>query len=58
MAKDIKLYKDNSEIIINESNLEHFLSLGYKQEQQTKQTKSNKDKKTWGACALIAPSSS
>ena len=35
MAKDIKLYKDNSEITINESNLEHFLSLGYK------------DKKTW-----------
>ena len=30
MAKDIKLYKDNSEITINESNLEHFLSLGYK----------------------------
>ena len=45
MAKDIKLYKDNSEISINESNLEHFLSLGYKQEKQTKQTKSNKDKK-------------
>ena len=47
MAKDIKLYKDNSEIIINESNLEHFLRLGYKQEKETKQTKSNKDKKTW-----------
>ena len=45
MAKDIKLYKDNSEITINESNLEHFLSLGYKQEKETKQTKSNKDKK-------------
>ncbi len=45
MAKDIKLYKDNSEIIINESNLEHFLSLGYKQEKENKQTKSNKDKK-------------
>ena len=45
MAKDIKLYKDNSEIIINESNLEHFLSLGYKQEQEKKQTQSNKDKK-------------
>ena len=29
MAKDIKLYKDNSEVTINESNLEHFLSLGY-----------------------------
>ena len=45
MAKDIKLYKDNSEISINESNLEHFLSLGYKQEIETKQSKSNKDKK-------------
>jgi hypothetical protein len=47
MAKDIKLYKGSSEITINESNLEHFLTLGYKQEQQTKQNKSNKDKKTW-----------
>ena len=46
MAKDIKLYKDNSEIVINESNLEHFLSLGYKQEkQQQQQSKSKKDKK-------------
>ena len=47
MAKDIKLYKGNSEIIINESNLEHYLRLGYKQEQETKPKKSNKDKKTW-----------
>ena len=46
MAKDIKLYKGSSEIIINETNLEHYLRLGYKQEQETKQ-KSNKDKKTW-----------
>ena len=45
MAKDIKLYKGNSEIVINESNLEHFLTLGYKQEKEIKQTKSNKDKK-------------
>ena len=45
MAKDIKLYKDNSEIVINESNLEHFLSLGYKQEKETKKNKSNKNKK-------------
>ena len=36
MAKDIKLYKDNSEIVINESILEHFLSLGYKQEKEIK----------------------
>jgi hypothetical protein len=46
MAKDIKLYKDGSEIIINETNLDHYLRLGYKQEQETK-SKSNKDKKTW-----------
>ena len=45
MAKDIKLYKDNSEITINESNLEHFLSLGYKQEKQQQHSKSKKDKK-------------
>ena len=44
MAKDIKLYKGNSEININESNLEHYLSLGYKQE-QNQPTKINKDKK-------------
>jgi len=44
MAKDIKLYKDNSEITINETNLEHFLSLGYKEE-QTKTTKIKEDKK-------------
>ena len=44
MAKDIKLYKDNSEVTINESNLEHFLSLGYKEE-QTKTTKIKEDKK-------------
>jgi len=36
MAKDIKLYKGNSEIIINESNLEHYLRLGYKQEKENK----------------------
>ena len=45
MAKDIKLYKDNSEIVINESNLEHFLSLGYKEQKQEHQAKSKKDKK-------------
>ena len=47
MAKDIKLYKDGHEVIINETQLDNFLKLGYKQEQETKQTKSNKDKKTW-----------
>ena len=47
MAKDVKLFKDGNEVVINETQLEHFLSLGYKQEKETKQTKSNKDKKTW-----------
>lgn len=46
MAKDIKLYKGNSEVIINESNLDHYLRLGYKQEQENK-SKPKKDKKTW-----------
>jgi hypothetical protein len=45
MAKDIKLYKGSSEIVINETNLEHYLKLGYKKEQI--KPKSNKDKKTW-----------
>jgi hypothetical protein len=45
MAKDIKLYKGSSEIVINETNLEHFLRLGYKQEQEQQQSKSKKDKK-------------
>jgi hypothetical protein len=46
MAKDITLYKGSSTIKINESNLEHYLRLGYKQEQETK-PKPKKDKKTW-----------
>lgn len=46
MAKDIKLYKGNSEITINETNLEYFISLGYKQEQD-KQVKPKKDNKKW-----------
>ena len=33
MAKDIKLYKDGNEITINETQLDNFISLGYKQEQ-------------------------
>ena len=33
MAKDIKLYKDGHEVIINETQLDNFLKLGYKQEQ-------------------------
>jgi hypothetical protein len=46
MAKDIKLYKDGHEVTINETQLENFLSLGYKQEQD-KQVKPKKDNKKW-----------
>ena len=46
MAKDIKLYKDGNEITINETQLEKFLDLGWKQEKQNKQT-SKKETKTW-----------
>ena len=34
MAKDIKLYKDGNEIKINETQLDSFISLGWKQEKQ------------------------
>ena len=44
MAKDIKLYKDGNEVLINETQLENFIALGYKQEQENK-PKTNKDKK-------------
>jgi hypothetical protein len=45
MAKDIKLYKDENEVIINETQLENFIALGYKQEQENKPKTNNKDKK-------------
>ena len=34
MAKDIKLYKDWNEVVINETQLDNFLDLGWKQEKQ------------------------
>ena len=34
MAKDIKLYKDGNEITINETQLDSFISLGWKQEKE------------------------
>ena len=40
----IKLYKDGNEVVINETQLENFIALGYKQEQENK-PKTNKDKK-------------
>ena len=46
MAKDIKLYKDGQEVIINETQLDNFTKLGYKQEQE-KKLKPKKDNKKW-----------
>jgi len=46
MAKDIKLYKGNQVIKINETQLESFVKLGYKQEQE-KIIKPKKDNKKW-----------
>ena len=37
MAKDIKLYKDGNEITINETQLDSFISLGWKQEKENRQ---------------------
>ena len=49
MAKDIKLYKDGHEVTINETQLDNFLDLGWKQEKQEKKNKqtSKKENKTW-----------
>ena len=46
MAKDIKLYKDGNEISINETQLDNFLDLGWKQEKDNIST-SKKENKTW-----------
>jgi len=46
MAKDIKLYKDGNEVIINETQLNNFLDLGWKQEKQNIST-SKKENKKW-----------
>ena len=46
MAKDIKLYKDGNEVIINETQLENFIALGYKKEED-KQVKTKKENKKW-----------
>ena len=45
MAKDIKLYKDGNEVIINETQLDNFLELGYKQEENKSKPKKEKDNK-------------
>ena len=36
MAKDIKLYKDGNEVTINETQLDNFLDLGWKQTKEEK----------------------
>jgi hypothetical protein len=46
MAKDIKLYKDGNEITINETQLDSFISLGWKQEKENITT-SKKENKKW-----------
>ena len=46
MAKDIKLYKDGNEVTINETQLDNFLDLGWKQDQD-KQVKTKKETKKW-----------
>ena len=46
MAKDIKLFKDGNEVVINETQLDNFLDLGWKKEKQEKQT-SKKENKKW-----------
>ena len=54
MAKDIKLYKDGNEITINETQLENFIDLGWKQEQEEKQTiKKNKITKNIKKISLV-----
>ena len=42
MAKDIKLYKGENEITINETQLDNFIDLGWKQEKEVKSKKENK----------------
>ena len=46
MAKDIKLYKDGNEVTVNETQLDNFLDLGWKQEKNNKAT-SKKENKKW-----------
>jgi len=47
MAKDIKLYKDGHEVTINETQLDNFLELGYKQEKDKQVKSKKKENKTW-----------
>ena len=46
MAKDIKLYKDGNEVVINETQLDSFINLGWKQEKDSIST-TKKENKKW-----------
>jgi hypothetical protein len=45
MAKDIKLYKGEEEITINELQLDNFIALGWTEKKSN--NKPNKDKNKW-----------
>ena len=45
MAKDIKLYKDGHEVTINETQLDNFKELGYKEEKDKQATSKKKENK-------------
>ena len=47
MAKDIKVIKGEDKIIINETQIENFEKLGYKQVNKQDKPKINKEKKAW-----------
>ena len=46
MAKDIKLYKGNNEVIVNELQVDNFIKLGWKQDKDNK-SQPKKDKGKW-----------
>ena len=45
MAKDIKVIKGNSEMTINETQLDSFINLGWKQEKENTTTIKKENKK-------------
>ena len=47
MAKDIKIYKGENEMTINETQLDNFIDLGWKQEKDKQVKNNNKKEKTW-----------
>ena len=47
MAKDIKLYKDGHEVTINETQLQNFIDLGWKQEKDKQVKSKKKEENKW-----------